>query len=126
APSALAASASSVTTTTAHTAGQATAALTVSAAMASASADRLAPACAARRDLARASTLTGITRDQARGTELFAGLADLVYHLPAPAVQVADEARLSGPAALPPGRRHDRGRQPHVLRRLGGARPVHP
>ena len=67
APSAPAAAASSVTTITAATAGQATAALTVSAAMASASADLAGPARSARRDLARASTLTGITSDQASG-----------------------------------------------------------
>src|SRR5215469_12696079 len=58
---------SSVTAITLATSGQARAAATVSAAIARASAGRYGPAAAARRDLARASTLTGTTSDQVSG-----------------------------------------------------------
>src|ERR1700735_4488432 len=59
--------ASSVTTMTLATGAAAAAAATVSAAMARASCARYVPVRAARRDLASASTLTGITTDHATG-----------------------------------------------------------
>src|SRR5262249_14758521 len=55
------------TAITRSTTGQARAAATVSAAIASASAGRCGPARTARRDLARASTLTGNNSDQVSG-----------------------------------------------------------
>src|SRR5262249_56990638 len=57
----------SVTKIALPTWGQSSAAATVSAAIASASAGRSGPARLARRVLARASTLTGTTRDQVSG-----------------------------------------------------------
>src|SRR5262249_58189526 len=80
-----AASASSVTAITRSTTGQARAAATVSAAIASASAGRCGPARTARRDLARASTLTGTTSDQVSGESAgWAGIPRSRLDTPAP------------------------------------------